>query len=127
MTDSQPLLLPSRRIRRDLTIEITLVGGDGDGAGLLDDHLAVRHQHLIEGQWRDIGSASSAEGVAAGLERSSVAATFACCLHQGDVAIAGTLERSRDLDEGSDDQSGGTDQRARRRRPSVDVDQRGRS
>ncbi len=104
-----------------MAIEVSLIGGDRHGAGMLDDDLAARYQHLVEGQWGDVGSARSTERVAPGLERSAVATTFACSLHQRDVAPAASFERSDDLDDGSDDQARSADQRARRCRPAVDV------
>ena len=40
-----------------LPVEIALVGGDGDLAGMLDDQFAARHEHLVEGQRADVGAA----------------------------------------------------------------------
>ena len=56
MADAESLLLPLRRVGRQLTVEVALVGCDGDDSGVFDDELAARHQDLAERQRRDVGS-----------------------------------------------------------------------
>ena len=126
MADAQTLFVPPGRVGRRIPVEITLVGSNGDLVGVLDDDLAAGYQNLVERQRADVGSASGPERITAGLQRATIARTFAGRLHQGDLPVAGPLQRGDELDEGPSDEPRRTDQGSGRRRSSVDVDQRRR-
>ena len=119
--DAQSLLLPLRRMGRDVAVEVALVGYDDDAAGMLDDDLAARHQHLVEGQRCDVGPSRRAEGVAPRFQGPAVAAAFSRCLHEGDLGVAHPLDRPCCLDHRPGDQACGADQGAGRDRSTVDV------
>jgi len=126
VADPQPLFLPPGRIRDRAAVEVTLVGGNVDLAGVVDDDLAPRHQHLVERQRCDVGPPGRTERIATGLQRPPVACSLARRLDQRDGGGAVALGRRDDLDQRPGHQTRGAHQRACRCRPAVDEHEGGR-
>ena len=61
MSDPQALVLPLGRVVYRLAVEVALVGGDADLTTMIDDDLAPRHEHLVEGQWCHVGASCGAQ------------------------------------------------------------------
>ena len=123
VADAQTLLLPERRVGCHMAIEIALVRHNADTTRMLDDDLAARYQDLVERQRRYVRASCGPQRVAARLQRSAIASSFARGLNQRDLAVTGAPDWRGDLDDGSRDKAGSAHQRASWCWPFVDVDE----